>query len=46
MESLCTAVTPPAKESGTVAVQVHIPTNYNTKESVSPITEASQFTYE
>lgn len=45
-ETLCTAVTQSAKEAGTVAVQVHVPSNYNTKESVSPITEASQFTYE
>jgi IPT/TIG domain-containing protein len=45
-ETTCTAVTPPGKAAGTVPVQVHVPSNYNTKESVSPITEATQFTYE
>ena len=45
-ETVCTVVAPAGKEAGTVPVQIHIPTNYNSKESVSPITEATQFTYE
>jgi IPT/TIG domain len=45
-ESTCTFLSPAGKEAGTVPVEVHVPSNYSTKESVSPITGATQFTYE
>ncbi len=45
-ETSCTALTPAQKTAGKLPVQMHVPSNYNTKESVSPITEATEFTYE
>jgi hypothetical protein len=45
-ETICTFLAPAGKEAGTVPVEVHVPSNYNTKESVSPITGATQFTHE
>ncbi len=43
----CTALTPPGKHDGTTeSVQVRVPTNYNSKESVTEESEAAQFTYE
>lgn len=44
---VCTAEVPEGKHGpGAVPVEVHVPTNYNSKESVSPPSEAARFTYE
>ena len=45
--SVCKVLSPEAKKGpGTVPVEVHVPTNYAAEESHSPVTEATQFTYE